>query len=109
MTPLERVARAYWNKLSHASRTRLEAQTTTSPPHKYVSSPILWDDDDMLEADRQLVIEATRAAITALAEAVSDEMVEALREGMVGRASSARELFGNSIRAAILAALEQKK
>lgn len=108
MTTVEIVAREYWNRLSHATRTRLEAQTTTTPSHKYVSSPVLWDDEDMSEGDKKLTIEATRAAILAMADAIDDTMIEAFMDdleaqGVVGwpGSSKARRALQAALRASL--------
>ncbi len=97
MTPVERVARALFERNKARSLT---------------PSPVTWD---TLHPDtRSSWTESARAAITALAEAVGDEMVGAACTAIDDHHDGSLDATFEggveaAIRAALLAALEQKK
>ena len=64
---VEIVATRLWNERPRIVE-RLELLTTTERQYLRRGTPILWDDDDMLECDKHQAREEARAAIAAVAE-----------------------------------------
>lgn len=69
---IERVARAFWNAECRVVRNKREYGTMLTGMFMTglftSSTPVLWDDDDMLETDRARFRKKARAAIEAMRE-----------------------------------------
>lgn len=62
---VEAWAKAHWNG-SPLSRLTAEPTTSTTRPYEWRGSPVLWDDDDMSEEDRETTRRGVRASVAFL-------------------------------------------
>ena len=63
---VEQFSRVHWNTQRGADNLVSVATTSSSRPYEWRGEPVLWDDEDMRETDRELWRQKTLAAFHAI-------------------------------------------